>query len=124
MNTNHARKWDYSTVATPNEKRKVAVRVHKQGWITKGEKILYALLGIGLIAVSLYIVSYTSTTDTLNRDIQSLETKIQDQQIKIEALTFEKKELSQPERIIRIARDNGLKIPETEVKQAQAMNNN
>lgn len=125
LNTNHARKWDdASTVASPNRKQQVTVKVRKQGWITRGEKLLYTLIGIGLIMASFYIVSYASTNDTLNREIQSLEEKIEEQQIKNGLLASEKKELSKPERIIKIARENGLKIQDAEIKQAQAIKNN
>lgn len=125
MNTNHAKKWDHSsTVTMPKRNEQVKVKVRKQGWITKGEKILYALVGSGLIAAAFFIVSNASANDTLNREIQSLENTIQEQQIVNESLLFEKKELSKPERITKIARKNGLKIPETEVRQAQTYNSN
>lgn len=126
MNTNHARKWDYSkTVSTPERDQHVLVkRVRKQGWITKGEKILYALIGTGLVIAAFYIVSFASTNDTLNREIQSMENKVQEQEMINDMLAYEKKELSKPERIIRIARENGLKIQDSEVKQAKAVNSN
>lgn len=123
MNTNHARKWEYSRPATTPQKKQVKVKVRTTGWITKGEKIIYTFVGACLIASSFYIVSYASTNDALNREIQSLEQKIEDQQIQNELLFFEKQELSKPERIIKIARDNGLKI-DTKVKRAQALTNN
>lgn len=125
MNTNHARKWSYSsTVTKPKTDSKVVVKkVRKQGWITKGEKILYAFIGICLIVSAYYIVSFASANDTLNRDIQSLEKEIQEQQIINDTLSYEKKELSHPDRITRIAKEHGLKIQDAEVKQAQAYNN-
>jgi|SRR5699024_6729394 len=123
MNTSHARSWQHthSTERTANEKQ--VVKVRKTGWVTKGEKFLYTFVGIGLIIGCILMVSYTSSTDTLNREIESLETEVQKQQVKNEGLLFEMKELSNPDRITRIARENGFQIQDAEVKQAQAFNN-
>lgn len=125
MNTNHAKKWDHSTMtAAPDREKSVTVKVHKQGWITKGEKMLYSLVGIFLLLAGCYIVFFSSSTDTLNRELQSLEQTVQTQQVVNEGLLFEVKELSRPERITKIAEDNGLKIQNAKVKQARAINNN
>lgn len=122
MNTSHARSWQE---ARPDQKQeqKVAVKVQKQGWLTKGEKILYSFMGVVVISAGIFIVSYSSATDTLNRDLQDLETTVQYQQVKNESLQYEMKSLSRPERITKIARDKGLKIQNAEVKQANAFNN-
>lgn len=119
MQTNHARNWnDYSTTAQPETRKQVKVRVRQRGWITKGEKILYSTVGILLIAASFYIVSYASQNDSLNRNIQTLEETIIEQEKTNNLLMFEIKELSKPERIIEIAKENGLKI-NSDVKQAK-----
>lgn len=124
MNTSHARSWQQTRPEqTQTQKQKVAVKVQKQGWITKGEKLLYSLLGMGLILGGIFTVSFSSSTDTLNRELQQLEKTVQYQQVKNEGLLFEVKELSRPERITKIAKDNGLKIQDAEVKQAHAFNN-
>jgi len=124
MSANHARSWQQSNPQhQPNREQKVAVKVKKTGWITKGEKILYSLLGTGLIAGSIFMVSFASTTDTINRELQELEQTVSTQQVKNEGLLFEKKELSRPERIIQIAKENGLKVQNAEIKQAQGFNN-
>ena len=68
------------------------------------------------------MVSYSSTTDTLNREIQSMENSIVDQQVINEGLVFEIKDLSRPERITQIARENGFTIQAAEVKHANAFN--
>lgn len=122
MNTSHARSWQE---VRPDQKQeqKIAVKVQKQGWLTKGEKILYSFLGVVIISAGIFIVSYSSSTDTLNRDLQDLETTVQYQQVKNENLQYEMKSLSRPERITKIARDKGLKIQNAEVKQANAFNN-
>lgn len=123
MNTNHARKWDQHAAHTEVKEKKVIVKVHKQGWVTKGEKILYALVGSFLILAGFFIVSFSSSTDQINREVQSLEKTVQNQKVENEGLMFEIKELSRPERITKIAKENGLKIEDAEVKQAHAINN-
>lgn len=123
MNTSHARSWQqsYAPEQTPHEKQ--IVKVKKTGWITKGEKVLYTIIAISLIVACVLMVSYSSSTDTLNRKIESLESVVQKQKVKNEGLQFEMKELSNPDRITRIARENGFQIQDAEVKQAQAFNN-
>ncbi|GAB3793539.1 cell division protein FtsL [Virgibacillus kimchii] len=109
--------------AVPKREQKVTVKVRKQGWLTKGEKIIYSLVGICIIAAGGFIVSFSSSTDSLNRDLQQLEQTVQNQQVINESLLFEVKELERPERITKIARENGLKIQDTKIKQAQSVNN-
>lgn len=116
MNALHARSWQ--TSAAPEEKS--LVKVKKTGWITKGEKLLYSFVALCLIAGCIFMVSYASATDSLNRDLETVETKVQEQEVENEGLQFEKKELERPERIIKIARENGFEIQDAEVKQAQA----
>lgn len=73
-------------------------------------------------AASIYVVAYSSSTDKLNREIQSLNEKVQQQKLENEDLVFEINELSKPERITKIAKENGLKIQETKVKRATKSN--
>lgn len=122
MQTNHARKWEVPYTSHVQSKEK-QLKVRKTGWITKGEKILYTFTGVCLIVAALYIVSFSSITDSINRDIQSLEQQIQAQKVENESLFFEKKELSRPERITRIAKENGLTIQNAEVRQASSFGN-
>ncbi|WP_010649481.1 cell division protein FtsL [Oceanobacillus massiliensis] len=124
MSANQAHSWQQlNPQHKPNREQKVPVKVRKSGWITKGEKVIYSVFGACLIAGGIFVVSYSSATDTINRDLQELEHTVSTQQVKNEGLLFEMKELSRPERIIQIAEENGLKIQNTEVKQAQTMNN-
>lgn len=129
MNTSEARNqqhWqpDPSAPHHPMRKKQVTVKVRKQSWITKGEKLLYSIVGIGLIVMSYFSVTYSSSTDSLNREIQSLEREIEQKQIENEGLAYEVKELSKPERIKAIAEKYGLQIQNTKVKRAHALNNN
>src|SRR5699024_3854449 len=115
------KKWQHSY--QPQQDKKVKVKVRKNNWITKGEKIIYSFAATCLILFGIYVVSYSSSTDTLNRELQELETKVQNQQIQNEVLTFEVRELSRPERITKIAKENGLKVQDSKVKKASAFNN-
>ncbi|TRM12304.1 cell division protein FtsL [Lentibacillus cibarius] len=126
MDGNAARKWEqaYTSYIPKKEEQTSTVTVKQKRWITKGEKVLYSAIGFLLIAACIYVVSFASATDTLNRKVESLEQSIQQQKVTNEALLYEKKQLSRPERITRIAKENGLKIQESKVKQAQAYNSN
>lgn len=125
MSTNTARKWDYnSRTADQVTTKQVKVKVRKSGWITKGEKLLYSVLGTITILAGAYIISFSSATDQLNRDVQSLEDTIVNQTAENEGLLFEINELSDPARITKIARDNGLKVQYAEVKRVQTFNDN
>ncbi|MBM7598690.1 cell division protein FtsL [Virgibacillus halotolerans] len=124
MSTSHARSWQQARPdQTETQRQKAAVKVQKQGWLTKGEKFLYSFMGVVVILAGIFIVSYSASTDTLNRDLQDLEKTVQYQQVKNEGLSYEMKSLSRPERITKIAREKGLKIQNAEVKQANAFNN-
>lgn len=123
MQTNHARKWDYAqTVQHSPDEQKAKLKVRKNGWITKGEKLLYAIMGFVLLVATYVIVSFASTTDALNREIQSVEQEITQQQVINEDLLIKVEALSEPTRITKIAKENGFKIS-SEVKQAQGYNN-
>ena len=120
MQANQVRSWQ----STPNpntSQDRVPVKVKPQGWITKGEKVIYAIVAIAIIIFGVFMVSLSSSTDTMNRELQSLENSVQHQKIANEGLEFQVKELSRPERIISIAESNGLQIQNSEVRQAQVV---
>lgn len=130
MNTSRVRKPYYQHHAITKERqihapeeRKVTVKVRQSSWITTGEKILYSFFGILLIGICFYLVSFSSTTDSLNREMQTLQRDIEVKQIQNETLTFEIKELSRPERIKAIAEKHGLEIQNTKVKSAYSSHN-
>src|SRR5690625_7741954 len=102
MNTNHARKWEYSPSAATKQNKQVVVKVRKQSWITKGEKVLYSIVGLGLIIACAFIVSYSLSTYTLNKDVHSLESTVQSQQKSKQLLMYELEKLSLLEIITKI----------------------
>lgn len=120
LHMNQARNWqNYQTQPNEEQQKKVVVKIRKKSWLTKGEKIIYAFLCMLIIFSGIYIVSFSGSTDTLNREVQSLEQKVEHQKVEIASSQYEIRELSKPERIIKIAKENGLKIQDTEVKRAK-----
>src|SRR5699024_3629800 len=117
------RSWQHLNTSEAPQTNQTSNKDHKRRWITKGEKILYSAVGGLLSIAALFIVSYSSSTDTLNRDLQNLKKSVHSQEMKNEALLYEVKELSRPERITKIAKENGLKIQDAKVKQANSLNN-
>lgn len=124
MKPNHARPWHQSSVReTASKQKQVIIKVKRKGLVTRGEKLLYAICAFIFIIACFYIVSYSSMMDSLNRDVQSLEHNVEQQLITNENLMIEIKELSKPERITKIAKENGLQVQDTEVKKAHPFNN-
>lgn len=122
---NQAKHWRESH-AYPTEQqkhKKIVVKVRRRSWLTKGEKILYTFFSALLIIGCLYIVSYSSKLDSMNRDIQTLNQEVHNQQMENETLYFEVSELSSPDRILKIATEKGLKIQDVKVKRVNQINN-
>lgn len=111
----------HDTQQQTQTQQQTKVHVHKKNWVSTGEKFLYTLVSGLAIAASVFIVSYSSTLDSLNRDIQKMEGNISDQKVVNENLQFKIKELSDPERILKIAKKNGLEIHQSKVKQADTV---
>jgi len=122
MSANHAYKWQQNNEESVQHDQKVTVKVKKRGWITRGEKLIYSVFSAGLIIAGAFIVNFSSSTDALNREIQTLEQTVQNQQMYNESILLESKELSRPERILQIAKDNGLSIQNSEVVQTSKGN--
>lgn len=120
MNTNNARTFQTTNTIEKQQQtqKQVQVQVHKSRWITRGEKALYSFASALLISVAVFLVTYSSTLDSLNRDIQDIEGQIQQQQITNEGLEYQVKELSNPNRIVQIAKEHGLTIHHAQVMQA------
>lgn len=107
----------------PERQKQVKVKVHKQKWISTGEKFLYSFATAAVLAASVFLVQTSASTDAINRDIRGLEQDIQQQQSQNENLAYQVKELSNPDRILSIAKENGLNIQNAQVKQAGKINN-
>lgn len=121
MSSQHARKLtSYETPPVKEQTRKVVqhkVKV-KRAWVTPGEKVMYILFSIIFISVMCYVVTFGYSLDTMNRSIQTINTQIDQQETTNQNLVYKQKELSQPSRIIENAKKHGLKIQNTQVKEA------
>src|SRR5699024_12241331 len=107
MNTNNARQWQqYSAQTQRDNQRKVVVKVRSKNWLTKGEKVIYAFLATALLGIGIFIVSYASSVDKLNRDVQSLEQDSQKQTEKNDEIVGEVREPRKAKRIKNIAKEN------------------
>ncbi|MGP4075121.1 cell division protein FtsL [Halobacillus sp. K22] len=102
----------------PERQKQVKVKVRKKQWISTGEKMLYSAATTLFLAASVFLVQFSASMDELNRDIRSLEQEISQQESQNENLAFQVKELSNPDRILKIAKENGLDIQNAQVKQA------
>ncbi|MFD2925421.1 cell division protein FtsL [Halobacillus naozhouensis] len=110
-------------VQEPNKKQQPKVKIHKKQWISTGEKFLYSAFTGVVVAASIFMVNFTSSTDTLNRNIQELEQEVKQQAAHNETLAYQVKELSNPDRILEIAKEHGLDIQNAKVKQAGYLGN-
>jgi len=99
----------------PQPKKVIKVSSRK---ITLGEKILACIFGTCMSLALVFVVSYNANIDSLNRDVQRLEREITEQQTINGNLSHQAMEYSNPERILMIAKENGLNIQNTQVKQA------
>ncbi|SDJ74320.1 cell division protein FtsL [Sediminibacillus albus] len=128
MSTSPLKNWQQSWQQTEGNPQtttetKRQVKVQKKKWISTGEKFLYTMFSAIVLTVLYFSVSFSSSTDALNREVQQLEKQVESQQEVNENLEYKKKELSNPDRILEIAKDNGLKIQNAEVKQATQLAN-
>ncbi|MDQ0159187.1 cell division protein FtsL [Alkalibacillus salilacus] len=93
----------------------------KKPWFTKGEKVIY-ICGILIIAVmATFVVNFSSSVDSLNRDVEQLDSQLTEVRTQNDSLHADVQELSNPNRILTIAEENGLNIRHAEVKQASSM---
>ncbi|MCP8616610.1 cell division protein FtsL [Salirhabdus salicampi] len=123
MASMYARKLEHEHIEGRQQERRqkeqVQVKVEKKRWVTRGEKVLYTVFVGFLVVASVLIVSYSSTLDSVNRDIQDLEKQVQQQEERNGMLTAEVKALSEPSRIINIAKEHGLNIKNGQVELAK-----
>ncbi|MGM8214376.1 cell division protein FtsL [Bacillaceae bacterium W0354] len=110
------------TIEKTTPQRKNHSQVVKKPYFTKGEKLLYSIGVLIITVVTVMVVHFSSSIDTLNRDLQVMNNKIENVKLQNNNLSAEVKELSKPSRISAIARENGLNIKNANVKQASNLN--
>ncbi len=84
MSAERARSWQQSSPAQrPQQqpKRQVKVKVNKKTWITPGEKVLYAVFSLVILAAAAYFVTFAASTYNVNRDLEALDSEISHQQV-------------------------------------------
>lgn len=125
MSLHQAKRWELSrqnnseTIGVqPERQKRVKVKVHKKRWITTGEKFIYTVFSAIVLSVLFYTVSFSYSMDAMNREVQELESNIEAQEEVNLNLDYKVKELSNPDRILDIARSHGLEIQNTKLKQA------
>ncbi|SIS37945.1 cell division protein FtsL [Salimicrobium flavidum] len=100
------------------ERKQVKVKVAKKKWISTGEKYLYSIVSGAVLCACAYVISFSSATDSLNRDIETLEGNLEQQQSVNSSLSYDVEQLKNPERILDVAKKHGLDIQQSQVKQA------
>lgn len=98
------------------ETQRVTERVYK-GSITKGEKILYSLGAIAVSVLCVIVISNYALLYMNNHQIQQMENQIVQHQGTVDGLSLQVKELSDPDRILRIAQqDLGMSLQDGQVR--------
>ncbi|AXF55477.1 cell division protein FtsL [Salicibibacter kimchii] len=88
-------------------------RVEKR--FTRGEKYLMAMIGIAIVVTAVLMVSNYASMYGLEQEISQLQSEINQQQQYNEGLEHQVSELSDPERILEIAQDNGMELNDDNV---------
>ncbi|MFZ7946749.1 MULTISPECIES: cell division protein FtsL [Bacillaceae] len=116
--SNLARKFleQQQTEQTIQTKRQVKI---KKSWLTPGEKIIGVVFAGMVCFGAIHLISTQSEIYEVNKDIQSVEGKINEQEKVNRDLKVQVSELSSYERIFEKAKQMGLLINENDVKVVQ-----
>ncbi|MGY3714015.1 cell division protein FtsL [Sutcliffiella cohnii] len=101
----------------PTRKQQVVIR--KKARITLGEKLLIGLFLALVTFSSIHLVSNHVTIYDVNKEIRVLETSVQEQQLANRDLQLKVAELSTSDRILQKAKELGLTINESSVKNVR-----
>ncbi|MCM3568802.1 cell division protein FtsL [Neobacillus mesonae] len=102
---------------TVQEERKIKI---KKSWLTPGEKIIGVAFA-GLVCFgAVHLISNQAEIYEMNKEIQNVETKINEQQKVNADLQVEIKDLSKYERIYKEAKKMGLELNNNNVKVVPA----
>lgn len=96
---------------------KTSTVIVEKGKISKGEVFLLIALALIFFAVSILVVNNYATIHSLNREVHSLQSEIDNKQRMNDDLKLQVTELSEPDRIMKIAKEKlGLSLNENNVK--------
>ncbi|GGH74483.1 cell division protein FtsL [Pullulanibacillus pueri] len=84
--------------------------------ITKGEKLLWSLAALTLLIFGILIVSKQAVLYESSRSLSNIEQKLESTEKTNQDLQTQVQSLKQPERIIKFAKENGLKLNSKNVK--------
>ncbi|SDI66288.1 cell division protein FtsL [Natribacillus halophilus] len=102
------------------EQREVqTVRRQIRKTFTRAEKGLLTLIGAAIVFSAILMVSNYASMYTQNQEISQLQNDISQQQQYNEGLEHQVSELSDPERILNIAEENGMELNEDNVRVLQ-----
>ncbi|QQK80615.1 cell division protein FtsL [Salicibibacter cibi] len=102
------------------EQRQVqTVRSQIEKKFTRGEKYLIALIAIVIVVTAVLMVSNYASMYGQEQDISQLQSELNQQQQHNEGLEHQVSELSDPERILEIAQENGMELNEDNVTVLQ-----
>lgn len=98
---------------------RVKGNVAQKKGITLGEKVLVSLFAVVFAVACVFIVSNYASVYSLNRDIQEMQAKVENQEKVNGELGLKVSDLSNPERIWSIAKKNGLTLNGDNVRVLQ-----
>ncbi|MCK0470655.1 cell division protein FtsL [Halalkalibacter sp. APA_J-10(15)] len=87
--------------------------------VTLGEKLIISIVAITVFVILSVIVHNFATLYSVNKEVQQLETVIAQQQEVNEGLHLQVLELSEPDRILSIAKELGMVLDDNKVKVVQ-----
>ncbi|WP_163654368.1 cell division protein FtsL [Listeria sp. PSOL-1] len=91
-------------------------QILKRGQVTLGEKIIIVVAALVIAFLAFQIIGMQASMYNVNKDIQASEAKVTDQQKQNSELNTQVKDLSKYERILKKAKEKGLKLNENNVK--------
>ncbi|PLR97384.1 cell division protein FtsL [Bacillus sp. T33-2] len=116
--SNLARKLQQEQQHSPVQAPKKAT-VKRTSWLTPGEKLLALLFGLMVCFGGTYIIAKQAAIYEINKDIQLMESSIQEQEKVNKDLAMQVDELSAYERIEAIAKKLGFAFDGNNVKVVQ-----
>ncbi|MGE8204182.1 cell division protein FtsL [Heyndrickxia sp. NPDC080065] len=114
--SNLARKQQQPYIQPKTNIEKQARTVHKRSQITLGEKLLAGLAIAFVCFMAIKVISTQAAVYQVNKDIQKLESSIQDKKKVNADLEMQVSDLSRYDRIKKIAKELGLKMNDNNVK--------
>ncbi|WP_141431289.1 cell division protein FtsL [Bacillus sp. 03113] len=101
------------TIISPKRKKS------QKSWLSPGEKILGMLFCVLVFVGAIHIISNQSAIYEVNKDIKNMSSSIQEQKKTNEDLTTQVSDLSNYDRVRKIAEKLGLTLDENNVKVVQ-----